>query len=586
MRKVPARGIDLGTTNTIVAAVNSAGHSEVLRTREGDSLIPSVVLLSDDRVIVGREALLRGRAHPDRLAACVKQQLGQPYYSQRLGGDLFPPEVLEACILQSVKQQWFAENETYDTAIAVPAHFNETQRHAVIMAAGMAGINLIDLVPEPIAATLAFTEHAPELDAILPPLADPTQLVLVYDLGGYTFDASVVRLRPGKVELLATVRDSHLGGHDWDLRLADFLVEPFIRKNGLDPRNDPAQLDLLLQRAANIKHNLGIRSHSTQNLSLAGQVEQRTVTREEFQRFTADLVDRTITHCEKVLYDAQIKWSDLRRVLLVGGASRMPIIKRRLTKLADRSPDDHVSPDEAVARGAALYAAALRQGRAAPPPLQLLSISTHSLGIEGTDQSSGKRINKVLIPKGTPLPETVTREFVSGNKPGQSIVFKVMEGEDGDPARCVTIGRVVIGDLPPDLSDQWPIDVTFSFSVSGRLTVDARIRYTERHVQLVTVRLGGVSQFRVARWKEALASQGGLAALRQALAWERAAPPIALAGAEQLEPQPQPPETNTVLDFLKRLMPFVFRQSGVEEPTPSPATDTTTALPTNATTKE
>lgn len=564
MTRKRAIGIDLGTTNTIVAVVNSAGNTEVLRTQEGESLIPSVVLLSDERAVVGREAELRGRAQPDRLAACVKQQLGQPYYNQRLGGESFPPEALEACILHAVKRQWFAQEEAPNVVIAVPAHFRESQRHAVSMAAEMAGLNLLDLVDEPVAAALAFAEHTPMLGAFPAVAAAPPQFVLVYDLGGYTFEASVLRVSPGKVELVASVRDSRLGGHDWDLRLADFLAEPFVRKGLGDPRNNPQLLDVLLQRAAQMKLSLSMRSHTAQHLSLTGQAHQFKLTREEFERMTDELVERTIKLCEQAMGEAQATWPDVRKVLLVGGATRMPMIRQRLTEFSGRPPADQVSPDEAVARGAALYAAALHQGRGAPPTLQVSTVSTHSLGIGGADQGTGRRINKILIPKGTPLPATVTREFVSGINSGHAVVFNVLEGENRDPAKCVTIGRVVLRDLPADMSEQWPIEVTYSYSATGRLTVQARVRYTDRHVELVAVRVGGVSQFHVARWKEAITAQGGMVAMRQVRSWERAAdraPPLVLAGIELPEPAPAPVETSSVLSFLKRMMPFVFRQT-------------------------
>jgi molecular chaperone DnaK len=565
-----AIGIDLGTTHTVVAVATPEGHTEILRTKEGETLIPSVVLLADDRTIVGREAQLRGRLHPERMAACAKQQLGQAFYDQRIGGERFPPEAIEACILQAVQREWFADQRgKCGAVIAVPAYFNEAQRHAVATAAEMSGLALLDLVNEPVAAALAFAEHTPTLSGELPlpptvtghRLEPQPHFVLVYDLGGYTFEASVLRISPGRVEMIASEHDAHLGGHDWDLRLADFLAEPFIRQQGRDPREAPHDLDQLLQRAAQVKLALGVRGQTSLRLELRGQSEKTSLTREQFEGMTADLVERTVQIAENALRQAQLRWRDLRSVLLVGGATRMPMIRRRLTELAGRPPDDRVSPDEAVARGAALYATAVRQGRGAPA-LQVTSVSTHSLGIEGSDLRSGRRVNKILIHKGTPLPATATREFVSSANASRTIVFNILEGDDRQPSKCVKIGRVMIGDLPTDVAEQWPVEVTYSYSASGRLTVDARVRYTDRQVHLETARPGGVSQFHISRWKEAI-SQGGLAAFRQVRAWERAAdaaPPLVLAGVE-LASAAEPEPAGGLLSFLQRAMPFVFRRN-------------------------
>lgn len=583
MASARAVGIDLGTTHTIVAVANPAGHSEVLRTREGETLIPSVVLLADERSIVGREAQLRGRVHPDRLAACAKLQIGQRFYDQRIDGELIPPEAIEACILQAVKREWFPnENGKCGVVIAVPAHFNEPQRQAMATAAEMSGLPLLDLVNEPVAAALAFAEHTAVLTpAVLATSAAGAEphFVLVYDLGGYTFEATILRISPGHVEMIACEHDSHLGGHDWDLRLADALAEPFIRQEGGDPREQPQLLDLLLQRAIQVKLALGVRSHTSLRLACGGQSEKIVVTREQFEGMTADLVERTVQVCESVLRQAQLAWSDLRNVLLVGGATRMPMIRRRLAESTGRAPDDHVNPDEAVARGAAIYAAGLRHGRGGPPTLQVTSVSTHSLGIEGSDQRTGQRVNKILIHKGTPLPATATREFVSNSNSAHMIVFNILEGEDRHPSKCVALGRVMLRDLPPDLSEQWPVEVTYTYSASGRLTVDARVRYTDRQVHLETARPGGVSQFHIARWKQVITAQAGLAEFRQVRAWERAAdaaPPLVVAGMDLPREDPQSNESSGLLSFLQRAMPYVFRRrQAATEVVPSAATKPT-----------
>ena len=555
-----AVGIDLGTTHTVVAAVNAAGHAEVLRTKEGESLIPSVVLLGDDRVVVGREAQLRGRAHPERLAACVKRQIGQTFYDQRIGGESFSPDVLQACLLQAVQREWFRESaRKCGVVIAVPAHFNESQRHATAMAAEISGLALLDLLNEPIAAALAFAEHTAELTSVS--CESQPHAVLVYDLGGYTFEASILWIGPGQVSLIASDHDSFLGGHDWDLRLADYLAEPFIRHSGVDPRTDPALLEPFVQRAIQVKLALGVRDHTSLALTCRGHTEKLRITRQEFEGMASDLVARTLKICDGVVEKAGLKWSDVQNILLVGGATRMPMVRQALAKRSGRLPDDRVCADEAVARGAALYAARIKSGQAGPPPLRISSVSTHSLGIEGADQNTGARVNKVLIPKGTPLPAAATREFMGKSLSGQVMAFNVLEGEHSHPSKCVTIGRVILKDLPPDIADQWPVEVKYEYSAAGRLTVDARVRYTDRSVHLETARPGGVSQAHVARWKEVVTAQAGLAAFRQVRAWERAAdapPPLVLAGVEPPQPKAEESQAGGVQSFLERMLPFVF----------------------------
>ena len=566
-----AVGIDLGTTNTVVAAVNAAGHTEILRTREGESLIPSVVLFGDERTIVGREAQLRGRAHPDRLAACAKRQLGMAFYDEPIGGESIPPEVIQACILQQASRECLGQDGRRSrVVIAVPAHFNETQRHATAMAAEMSGLHLLDLVNEPLAAALAFAEDAP-LFSIAETHSGP-RAVLVFDLGGYTFEATLLSVRPGEITMVATDHDSFLGGHDWDMRLADMLAEPFVRSHGVDPRETPQHLDHLVQRAIQIKHALGVRSHAAVHLDFGVGSETIRITRGQLENATIDLGEQTGQLCDRLLRGAGLDWSRVSQVLLVGGATRMPMIQRMLAQRLGRDVDNRVCPEEAVARGAAIYAARALQGSGPPPALQVTSTSTHSLGIEGVNQETGERVNKVLIPKGTPLPAKVSREFFAKSDAQRTIMFNVLEGENSDPSRCVKIGVVTLRELPPDVSEQWPIEVTYEYSQSGRLSVDARVRYTDCSVHMETVRPAGVSKAHVAQWKEVVTALPGFPPYRQVRAWERAADaagPLVVAGL----PPADSAQPAGVQAFLRRMMPFVFRPRKPAEVAAGPAAD-------------
>jgi molecular chaperone DnaK len=555
MADVRTIGIDLGTTNTVVAEVGPAGYSKILRSKAGESTMPSVVLFDDGRTIVGSEAQLRGRARPERLAACAKRMLGRPFCDEPIGGEQIPPEVVQACILAAAKEQCLgAESSDCRVVIAVPAHFTESQRHATTRAAEMAGVRLLDLVSEPVAATLAFAEHSPQLSPAHP--SGKPISVLVFDLGGYTFEATVLSIRPGRVTMVATQQDSFLGGHEWDLRLAELLVQPFVATHGIDLRKEPQHLEHLVQRIDQVKYALGIRSHASVHLSVAGKSETVTLRRADFEQAADDLVQRTAAICDEVIERSSLNWGLIQQVLLVGGATRMPMIRRMLQKRLGRAPSDLVFPEEAVARGAAIYAARARQCGLQPPTLQVTSISTHSLGMAEIDEKTGRRVNKILLPKGTPLPASTSYRFDTSSD-HKSIVLKVLEGESTDPDDCLTIGRVFLRDLPAEFSGEWRMEVSYHYSAGGQLRVDVQVRNANASVSLEIARPGGVSEAHVVRWRPVVMAQAGFAAYREVCAWERAtdasAPP-AVAGLPSAE-------SDGALAFLGRLMPFLFRRS-------------------------
>lgn len=560
-----AVGIDLGTTHTIAAVVNTAGHSEMLRDREGESLMPSVVLFDTERTIVGHEARLRGRGRPSRLAACPKRDIGQPYYSQPLDGLQLPPEVIQACILNKLRLSLLDKlGHGVGVVIAVPAHFKDAQRQATAAAGEMAGLRVLDVMNEPVAVAVAFGEHTPLFDPSATVQA-PTRM-LIFDLGGYTFEASLLEVAAGTIRTVATERLPELGGHDWDMRLADRFAEAFIREQGCDPRESAAGLELLLQLASRAKIALSLRSHTTVSVAFEGKTCNVRVSRDEFEHMTMDLLDQTIKLCGALLRGASWEWHEVTRTLLVGGATRMPMVPHVLRKKSGKEPESRISPDEAVARGAALFAANLLQvgqsiGRVAR--FEVANVSTHSLGIEGVDPQTGEKTNKILIPRGTPLPAKATRDFVTRQNQQQAILIKVLEGESDNPQECVVIGRVAIRDLPPDMSDQWPVEVTYAYSAQGRITIDARIRYTDREVHLETARLGGVSEKHRARWKQLVMAAPGFAAYQEMNRWMREQdlpPPLVVVSSppETTDEEPAPP-----MSFLRRIMPFAFRKSPV-----------------------
>ena len=417
----------------------------------------------------------------------------------------------------------------------------------------MAGLRLLDLVNEPVAAALAFAEHAPQLSPAHP-RGKPVS-VLVFDLGGYTFEATVLSIRPGRVTMVATQHDSFLGGHEWDLRLAELLAKPFVATHGIDLRKEPQQLEHLVQRIDQVKQALGIRSHASVHLTAGGKSETVTLRREDFEQAADDLVQRTAAICDEVLERSSLNWGLVQQVLLVGGATRMPMIRRMLQERLGRAPSDVAFPEEAVARGAAIYAARARQCGLQPPSLQVTSISTHSLGMEEIDEKTGCRVNKIILRKGTPLPASTNYRFTT-NSDHKSIVLRVLEGESTDPDECLTIGRVFLRDLPAEFSGEWRMEVTYHYSASGQLRVDVQVRNANASVSLEVKRPRGVSEAHVVRWRPVVMAQAGFAAYREVCAWERAADasaPPAVAGLPHAE-------SDGALAFLARLTPFLFRR--------------------------
>lgn len=565
-------GIDLGTTHTIAAVVNAFGHTEMLRDREGEHLMPSAVLFDDDRTIVGQEARLRGRARPSRLAAYPKRDVGRPFYSHPLDGLRLPPEVVEACILNKLRTSLLNPlgRET-GVVITVPAHFDETQRQATAAAGEMAGLCVLDIVNEPVAVAAAFGEHT----SLLTDLSGPTRL-LVFDLGGYTFEATLLEIAARTIRTITTERLPQLGGHDWDVRLADFLADRFKSEHGCDPRETAKGLDQLMQSAVRAKLALSVRRQTSLSLNYGGKTALMRVSRDEFEQLTADLLAQTMSLCEKLLRTASWKWSDISRTFLVGGASQMPRVSHALQHKLGKEPEARVNPEEAVARGAALFAANLTErgkviGRVSQ--FQVANVSTHSLGILNIDPQTGRAVNKILIPRGTPLPAKITRDVVARSGDQRSVIIQVLEGESSNPAECVQLGRITIHDLPPDLSDQWPVEVTYAYDAQGRISVEARIRYTDHVVRLKTARVCGVSANHRARWKQVVLSAPGFAKYQEMCRWAHevdAPPPIA---HDATPGESSPEEHPESMSLLRRLMPFAFRKSAVKPPPSSSATN-------------
>ena len=289
---------------------------------------------------------------PDLVAQWVKREMGAPFYSHPIHGEYLPPEVIQACILRKLKTDLVAAvGSEARTVITVPAYFDELRRKATADAGEMAGLKVVDIVNEPTAAALGFGEQLGYLSSHGMPREEIT--VMVYDLGGGTFDVTLLKLAANNVKTLATDGDVQLGGHDWDKRLVDYAAEAFRKSYSVDPREEPAALNRLYQVVMEAKHSLSARSRSAIRVEHRGCSLDVPIAREQFEEMTADLLERTAYTSRQLIAAAKLQWKDVNRVLLVGGSTRMPMVPAMLEKLTGIQPDRTVNPDEAVARGAA-----------------------------------------------------------------------------------------------------------------------------------------------------------------------------------------------------------------------------------------
>jgi molecular chaperone DnaK len=512
-------GIDLGTTFSAVACLDETGRSAMLQNAEGDLLTPSVVLFDDAEIVVGKEALNAAVFHPDWVAQWVKRDMGSRAYRRPIRGKYLPPEVIQACILRKLKADVVgALGPEARVVITVPAYFDEPRRKATADAGEMAGLRVLDIVNEPTAAALAFGEML----GYLSPSGEAKEemTVLVYDLGGGTFDVTLLRVVPGDIRTIATDGDVQLGGHDWDLRLVDFAADALENSQQLVLRRDLVGMSRLLTAAIDAKHTLSARNRASIRVEHAGRVGELEVTRERFEELCGDLLERTAYTTRQLLADAGLHWKDVSRLLLVGGSTRMPMVGEMLRRLTGMQPCRTVNPDEAVARGAALYAGYLlaKQGSgAAGATFEVTNVNAHSLGVEGIDRETLRKTNVVLIRRNTPLPAKFTERFITKSEDQRSIVIQVLEGESSLPGECTPIGRTVIRGLPSGLPKGWPIEVTFEYGANGRLGVRAAVPGTQQDASLDLERAVGLSHEKIDRWKQPVTSSAGFDAFEAAV---------------------------------------------------------------------
>ncbi|MEM9942384.1 MAG: Hsp70 family protein [Planctomycetota bacterium] len=497
-------GIDLGTTFSVVAHLDRDQKPTTIPNDEGDLSTPSVIFFDSSGTVVGNEAINAAEFEPARSARYAKRDVGSEIFHKKILGHTFPPEVLQAIVLRKLKDDAELKIGKFSKAvITVPAYFNEPRRKATQDAGTLAGIEVLDIINEPTAAAIAFGVKEGFIDQ--EGVAEKNERVLVYDLGGGTFDVTLMDISGSEFNTIATAGDVHLGGIDWDLRILDFLADQFQEQHGNDPREDASATLKLRQLATRAKKTLTARDTAQVRFAFENQRSNLEVSRVEFEEITEDLVERTKLTVNRLLREASIKWNDVSRLLLVGGSTRMPMIHTMLEKESGLSVDRSLSPDEAVAHGAAVYADILMRRGRGDDTFKVSNVNSHDLGVLGLDPKTKKAVRQIMIPRNSKIPVIKSRKFVTSKDSQKEVVVTVVEGGTDRGVGATKIGKCRVTELPEGLVKGSPVNVTFKYSSDGRLTVNADLPTADVRARTIIERASGMTRQEVAEWKTRLA---------------------------------------------------------------------------------
>ena len=502
-------GIDLGTTNSVVAVVEG-GNPTVIANQEGSRLTPSVVgFTKDNEILVGQVAKRQGITNPDNTVFSIKRFMGRRYdevlqeiklvpykvikasngdVRVEIRGKQYSPPEISAMILRKLKEaaEAYLGEKVTQAVITVPAYFNDSQRQATKDAGKIAGLEVLRIINEPTAAALAYG---------LDKKKDET--IAVYDLGGGTFDVSILEIGEGVFEVKATNGDTHLGGDDFDQRVIDWIADEFKRENGIDLRKDRMALQRLKEAAEKAKMELSSTVQTEINLPFITADASGpkhlvlTLTRAKLEALVADLIDRTLGPCRQAMQDAGVTPKDINEVILVGGQTRMPKVQDVVKQLFDKEPHKGVNPDEVVAVGAAVQGAVLT---GEVKDLLLLDVTPLSLGIETLGG-----VMTTLIPRNTTIPTKKSETFTTAADSQTSVEVHVMQGERPMARDNRTLGKFHLVGIPPAPRGVPQVEVTFDIDANGILNVSAQDKATGKQQNITITSSSGLTKDEIDR---------------------------------------------------------------------------------------
>lgn len=496
-------GIDLGTTNSCVAVIEGDTPT-VITSKEGYRTTPSVVAFTKSKErIVGDAAKRQAAVNSDRTIFSIKRHMGTDY-RKKIDGKYYTPQEISAFILMKLKEdaEDFLGQPVTDAVVTVPAYFTDAQRQATKDAGKIAGLNILRIINEPTSAALAYG-----LDNGM------AQKVLVYDLGGGTFDVSVIDIGDNVIEVLATSGDNHLGGDDFDERIVNYLVEQFKLSDGINLSKDVSAMQRLREEAEKAKKELS--SSVTTNINLPFIAMSKdgphhidiTLSRQTFDELTADLVDRTITPVENALHDAGLSKTDINMVLLVGGSTRIPAVADKVRQLMGKEPSRNLNPDECVALGAAVQGGKLGnqlQTGSAASEIILMDVTPMSLSIETMGGIASR-----LIERNTTIPTRHSQIFTTAGNFQTSVDIKVFQGERKFTRDNKLLGNFRLNGIKRAMAGVPQIEVTFDIDVNGIVNVSAKDLGTGREQSITITSSSNMTEEEIAkaRWEAEIYSK-------------------------------------------------------------------------------